>query len=547
MLVITSNKINKSLILSIVLIFIINIIIFMIFPNSQLELVILLSISNIIIVTAIYIHQDRSIRKATEKLRLWLDNYAKGNYIYYDEDDLQLKQFNQLRDQVIKVGEEMMSWLYEILGSQVNLKEVSSNLNQYSNKALESIEDLDSSVDGIMSEIARISSSSLDNAALSEELLSSNVQISSNTEEFGKKAANYRDTIERDYKNIINVLDEVVEIEKLTSAVSNNLLELDKYMGTILSMNEIISGISEQTNLLSLNASIEAARAGEAGKGFGVVAGEIKKLAEESASASSGIKNEITEIERSIKNLISDTEASIAKTNEIKDINEEANQSLNGIRDIIDEIFNYIKYIAENVDQQTQATEVLATNMEGVAGFVSEIDDTMGNFQSNFTMQIDIEKNNLSSSNEIKDISANLNKFTQQFEKMIDDYLLDACDAIADNIHKNGLVEEDVKQLIEKMNISEIYITDKNGKTVCSNNPEGIGFTFTDDVNSQAYEFYKILDNPESRVCQELMFRDIDGKCYKFVGVSRKDQKGIIQLGFDLKDITKIKLTNKKL
>ena len=519
----------------------------MIFPNSQLELVILLSISNIIIVTAIYIHQDRSIRKATEKLRLWLDNYAKGNYIYYDEDDLQLKQFNQLRDQVIKVGEEMMSWLYEILGSQVNLKEVSSNLNQYSNKALESIEDLDSSVDGIMSEIARISSSSLDNAALSEELLSSNVQISSNTEEFGKKAANYRDTIERDYKNIINVLDEVVEIEKLTSAVSNNLLELDKYMGTILSMNEIISGISEQTNLLSLNASIEAARAGEAGKGFGVVAGEIKKLAEESASASSGIKNEITEIERSIKNLISDTEASIAKTNEIKDINEEANQSLNGIRDIIDEIFNYIKYIAENVDQQTQATEVLATNMEGVAGFVSEIDDTMGNFQSNFTMQIDIEKNNLSSSNEIKDISANLNKFTQQFEKMIDDYLLDACDAIADNIHKNGLVEEDVKQLIEKMNISEIYITDKNGKTVCSNNPEGIGFTFTDDVNSQAYEFYKILDNPESRVCQELMFRDIDGKCYKFVGVSRKDQKGIIQLGFDLKDITKIKLTNKKL
>mgnify|MGYP001007270520 CR=1 FL=1 len=543
--IITSNKINKSLILTIILILVINIIIFLVFPNSQLELVLLLSIVNIIIVAACSINENKNIKKSAEKLNLWLDNYSKGNFIYHDEDDLKLEQFNQIRDQVIKVGDRMKSWLYEILDSQVNLKAVSSNLNRSSNKALESIEILDSSVEGIMSEISKASTSSLENAALSEELLSSNLEISSNTEDFVEKTANYMNTLEQDYKNIINVLNEINEIEKLTDAISNNVLDLNKYLETILSMNEIISGISEQTNLLSLNASIEAARAGEAGKGFSVVAGEIKKLAEESASASTGIKIEIQEIEESIKKLLSDTETSIAKTKEIKKNNIEANKSLKGIRDNIDEIFNYTKYISENVDQQTQATEVLAKNMEGVAGFLSEIDDTMVEFQDNFTMQIDIEKNNQNSSNEIKDISNTLNKFTQNFEKLIDEYLLNSCDIVADYIYKNGLIEKEVERLIKKMSISEIYITDEGGETIYSNNPKGIGFTFTDDISSQAYDFYKILKNPDLRVCQELRFRDIDDKCYKFVGISRKDQKGIIQLGFELKDITNIKLTNK--
>ena len=69
-----------------------------------------------------------------------------------------------------------------------------------------------------------------------------------------------------------------------------SVTELQNKTNQVKSITDIILNISSQTNLLALNASIEAARAGEAGKGFGVVAEEIRKLAELSKEAANRIQ-----------------------------------------------------------------------------------------------------------------------------------------------------------------------------------------------------------------------------------------------------------------
>lgn len=128
-------------------------------------------------------------------------------------------------------------------------------------------------------------------------LLSDDMQEVSQVVEKVETLVRETDTMIRKGMEIIELLGRrAQETTDITNQVGNSIEQLSQETESISAFAETITGISKQTNLLSLNASIEAARAGEAGKGFAVVAEEIRKLADDSAKAAGEISNHVQHI-----------------------------------------------------------------------------------------------------------------------------------------------------------------------------------------------------------------------------------------------------------
>ena len=128
-------------------------------------------------------------------------------------------------------------------------------------------------------------------------LLSDDMQEVSQVVEKVETLVRETDTMIHKGMEIIELLGRrAQETTDITNQVGNSIEQLSQETESTSASAETITGISKQTNLLSLNASIEAARAGEAGKGFAVVAEEIRKLADDSAKAAGEISNHVQHI-----------------------------------------------------------------------------------------------------------------------------------------------------------------------------------------------------------------------------------------------------------
>ncbi len=158
------------------------------------------------------------------------------------------------------------------------------------------------------------------------------------------------------------------DTQEVTQAVIEGIGKLNDETNTIENIVEVISSISDQTSLLSLNASIEAARAGESGKGFAVVADEIRKLADESMQAVSRISDIITRIN-------TQTELTVETARRAEQIVGAQQDALVTTINLFNTINKHIEDLADNLDDITRGIEQMSIAKDETLSAIQSISD----------------------------------------------------------------------------------------------------------------------------------------------------------------------------
>lgn len=353
--------------------------------SDIINIVILIIVLTILITMVVSLIVGRSITKPIQELVVATEKIKVGDFTTYVDV--------KVKDETAQLASGLNAMTQAVRGLIQEVKNASTDMVSSASDLAIMAEETNVTIDQVSTTIDEIARGTQDTAKDAEV----GAEVASKIHEQFNALMKSSDSMAKSAKKVISANKEGLQaLEKLrlksdrssqsTGEVNDAVVKLERNTKVITDIITTITSIAEQTNLLALNATIEAARAGEAGKGFAVVAGEIKNLAESSASAA----EEIREIIGLINN---DTKDTVQITMKMKQLNEEQTASLDYMNVSLDQVFKTVEGITMQVetvlcelsglnqskDKLLEAVSNISTISEETATSAEEVSVSMDN------------------------------------------------------------------------------------------------------------------------------------------------------------------------
>jgi twitching motility protein PilJ len=205
-----------------------------------------------------------------------------------------------------------------------------------------------------------------------EELTVSMKQVSNNAEASAEAARRALDAAEQGNRSVRDTLEGMQRIRSSVQATAKKIKSLGDRSLEISDIVKVINDITEQTNLLALNAAIEAARAGEAGRGFAVVADEVRKLAEHSRTATKDISALIKSIQAETNEAVVVMEEGTKEVEVGARLADQAGKALEAISSVVRQSAELVQEISLASKQQVRGTEGVANAMQIISNITRQ-------------------------------------------------------------------------------------------------------------------------------------------------------------------------------
>lgn len=385
--------------------------------NSILKVMIITFVSAIILIAImaliIYLVISRAINPVT-KITESITEISKG--------DFTVEIVPEGNNEITTLAESLKEYISNMRATFNSLSSISGAMNSRAGECFdishilsdantnqgESIERLNMTLNDMNASIEDIAHAATELAGTSSQLAQNAEDVRSLCGETLEASAKGRDEMESMTKNVSTLNDTIGELTALIRDTAKSIEE-------ITGITDTINALSEQTNLLSLNASIEAARAGEMGKGFAVVASEVGVLANQSSEATETIRRLVEGITQNIKDINHKAEICVKDMERCMTGVSEANESFEKIYSDVAKATDGISEIASGIERINDVATNNAATTEEQASSINEVLGLSNNIVS--------ESNKLRTETEnITNISENLNKYSDEINSDLSQY-----------------------------------------------------------------------------------------------------------------------------